>query len=64
MRTLDDNRARTDEAVVLDDYGSCLHWLENAADADTALSVLKEQGIDAYILGSIIKGDGEKVILE
>ena len=34
-----------------------------AADADTALSVLKEQGIDAYVLGSIIKGE-EKVILE
>ncbi|MBR2935385.1 MAG: phosphoribosylformylglycinamidine cyclo-ligase, partial [Oscillospiraceae bacterium] len=34
-----------------------------AADADTALAVLKEQGIDAYLIGSIIKAE-EKVILE
>ncbi len=34
-----------------------------AADADTALTILKEQGIDAYLIGSIIKGE-EKVILE
>ena len=34
-----------------------------AAEADTALTVLKEQGIDAYLIGSIIKGE-EKVILE
>jgi len=34
-----------------------------AAEADTALSILKEQGIDAYVIGSIIKGE-EKVILE
>ena len=34
-----------------------------ASDADTALAVLKEQGIDAYLIGSIIKGE-EKVILE
>ena len=34
-----------------------------AADADTALNVLKEQGIDAYLIGSIVKGE-EKVILE
>ena len=34
-----------------------------ASDADTALAVLKEQGIDAYLIGTIIKGE-EKVILE
>ncbi len=34
-----------------------------AAEADTALSILKEQGIDAYLIGSIVKGE-EKVILE
>ena len=34
-----------------------------AAEADTALPILKEQGIDAYVIGSIIKGE-EKVILE
>ena len=36
---------------------------EQASDADTALAVLKEQGIDAYLIGTIIKGE-EKVILE
>ena len=35
-----------------------------AAEADTALSVLKEQGIDAYLIGSIVKNAEEKVILE
>ena len=34
-----------------------------ASDADTALAVLKEQGIDAYLIGTIIKGE-EKVIFE
>ena len=34
-----------------------------AAQVDTALSVLKDNGIDAYVLGSIVKGE-EKVILE
>ena len=34
-----------------------------AADVDTALATLKEQGTDAYVIGSIIKGE-EKVILE
>ena len=34
-----------------------------AAEAETALSILKEQGIDAYVIGSIIAGE-EKVILE
>ena len=34
-----------------------------AAEVDTALSVLKEEGIDAYLIGSIVKGE-EKVILE
>ena len=34
-----------------------------AAELETALSVLKEQGIDAYVIGSIVKGE-EKVILE
>ena len=33
-----------------------------AAEADTALAVLKENGIDAYIIGQIIEGE-EKVIL-
>ena len=33
-----------------------------AAEADTALAVLKENGIDAYIIGRIIEGE-EKVIL-
>ena len=34
-----------------------------AAQVDTALATLKDSGIDAYVLGSIIKGE-EKVILE
>ena len=34
-----------------------------AVEAETALSVLKEQGIDAYLMGTIVKGE-EKVILE
>ncbi len=34
-----------------------------ADQADTALSVLKDNGIDAYTIGTIIKGE-EKVILE
>ena len=34
-----------------------------AAEADTALSVLKDNGIDAYVIGEIIEGE-EKVILE
>jgi hydrogenase maturation factor len=34
-----------------------------ASDADTALAVLKEHDIDAYLIGSIVKGE-EKVILE
>ena len=33
-----------------------------AAQADTALTVLKEQGLDAYVIGRIVKGE-EKVIL-
>ena len=35
-----------------------------AAEAELALSILKEQGIDAYTIGSIVKNDEEKVILE
>ena len=35
-----------------------------AAEAELALSVLKEQGIDAYTIGTIIRHDEEKVILE
>ena len=35
-----------------------------AAQQEQALSILAEQGIDAYIIGSIIKHDEEKVILE
>jgi len=34
-----------------------------ADQAETSLSILKEQGVDAYVLGSIVKGE-EKVILE
>ena len=34
-----------------------------AAEVETALSVLKDEGIEAYVIGSIIKGE-EKVILE
>ena len=34
-----------------------------AAEADTALTVLKDEGIDAYVIGSIVRGE-EKVILE
>ena len=37
--------------------------LDAANEADTALSVLKEEGIDAYLIGTIVKGE-EKVILE
>ncbi|MGN1001282.1 MAG: phosphoribosylformylglycinamidine cyclo-ligase, partial [Oscillospiraceae bacterium] len=33
-----------------------------AEQADTALAVLKDQGIDAYVIGSIVRGE-EKVIL-
>ena len=35
-----------------------------AAEAELALSILNEQGIDAYIIGSIIENNEEKVILE
>ena len=31
---------------------------------EQALAILAEQGIDAYIIGSIVKNDEEKVILE
>ena len=34
-----------------------------AAEAETALNVLKDNGIDAYVIGEIVKGE-EKVILE
>ena len=34
-----------------------------AAQVDTALSILKDNGIDAYVIGEIIEGE-EKVILE
>ncbi len=34
-----------------------------AQQADTALSILKEQGVDAYVMGSIVESE-EKVILE
>ena len=34
-----------------------------AAEVDTALAVLKDNGIDAYVIGEIIEGE-EKVILE
>ena len=35
-----------------------------ADQQELALAILKEQGIDAYIIGSIIRNDEEKVILE
>ena len=35
-----------------------------AAQQELALQILKEQGIDAYVMGSIIRNDEEKVILE
>ena len=34
-----------------------------AAEVETAISVLKEQGIEAYVIGEIIENAGEKVIL-
>ena len=34
-----------------------------ASDVETALSILQENGVDAYVIGEIIKGE-EKVILE
>ena len=36
----------------------------SAREADKALTVLQENGIDAYVIGSIVKNPGEKVILE
>ena len=33
-----------------------------AAEADKALQVLKEQGIDAYVMGSIVRGEGEEKV--
>ena len=36
----------------------------SAQEADKALAILKENGIDAYVIGSIVKNPGEKVILE
>ena len=35
-----------------------------AAQQELALQILREQGIDAYLIGSIIRHDEEKVILE
>ena len=32
------------------------------AEADKALQVLKEQGIDAYVMGSIVRGEGEEKV--
>ena len=34
-----------------------------AAQVDTALSILKDNGVDAYVIGEIIENE-EKVILE
>ena len=34
-----------------------------AAEVETALAVLKEQGIDAYVIGEIVENAEEKVIL-
>ena len=33
-----------------------------AAEADKALQVLKEQGIDAYVMGDIVRGEGEEKV--
>ena len=35
-----------------------------ASEVEPALAILKEQGIDAYTIGTIVKNDEEKVILE
>ena len=35
-----------------------------AEEVDTALAILKDNGVDAYIIGNIIANDEEKVILE
>jgi phosphoribosylformylglycinamidine cyclo-ligase len=35
-----------------------------AAQAEEAMAILKENGQDSYIIGSIVKNDEEKVILE
>ena len=35
-----------------------------AAQAELAMQILKDNGQDSYIIGSIIKNDEEKVILE
>ena len=34
-----------------------------AAEVETALSILKDNGVDAYVIGNIVKGE-EKVILK
>ena len=34
-----------------------------AAEVEAALAILKEQGIDAYVIGEIIENAEEKVIL-
>ena len=34
-----------------------------AAEVETAISVLKDNGIDAYVIGEIIENAEEKVIL-
>ena len=36
----------------------------SAQEADKALAVLQENGIDAYVIGSIVRNAEEKVILE
>ena len=43
-------------------YDLCLNYIRCRKEAETALEVLKENGIDAYKIGEIIKGE-EKVIL-
>ena len=32
-------------------------------DVDTALAVLKEQGVDAYVIGTIVKSDDGVILL-
>ena len=40
-----------------------LHNVPEVSDVETSLQILKDNGIDAYVLGDIVKGE-EKVVLE
>src|SRR5690606_40131261 len=60
--TLDDFRARTDEAVVLDDHRICLEWLQDSANADAAgeVAVLADLGTGAHRRPGIDYGAGAR----